>query len=66
MEFLLLKEDHLRSAFRSPLDNFKLGAYPGQARRNAQARIVVVQEIFGVNHHIHAVLTISPARAMPQ
>jgi carboxymethylenebutenolidase len=36
-------------------DNFKLGAYRADPAGAARGGIVVVQEIFGVNHHIRAV-----------
>ena len=36
-------------------DNFKLGAYRADPSGPAKGGIVVVQEIFGVNHHIRAV-----------
>ena len=36
-------------------DNFKLGGYRADPAGKAQAAIVVIQEIFGVNHHIRAV-----------
>jgi carboxymethylenebutenolidase len=36
-------------------DNFKLGAYRAEPNGTAKGGIVVVQEIFGVNHHIRAV-----------
>jgi carboxymethylenebutenolidase len=36
-------------------DNFKLGAYRADPAGPAKGGIVVIQEIFGVNHHIRAV-----------
>ena len=36
-------------------DSFKLGAYRADPAGNAKGGIVVIQEIFGVNHHIRAV-----------
>ncbi|MDE1972425.1 MAG: dienelactone hydrolase family protein [Hyphomicrobiales bacterium] len=36
-------------------DNFKLGAYQAEPSGTAKGGIVVIQEIFGVNHHIRAV-----------
>jgi carboxymethylenebutenolidase len=36
-------------------DGFRLGAYRADPRAAARAGIVVVQEIFGVNHHIRSV-----------
>jgi len=36
-------------------DSFKLGAYRADPSGPAKAGIVVIQEIFGVNHHIRAV-----------
>ena len=36
-------------------DNFKLGGYRADPAGKAEAAIVVIQEIFGVNHHIRAV-----------
>ncbi len=36
-------------------DNFKLGAYRAEPSGAAKGGIVVIQEIFGVNHHIRAV-----------
>jgi carboxymethylenebutenolidase len=36
-------------------DGFKLGAYVAKPQSKAKGAIVVVQEIFGVNHHIRAV-----------
>jgi carboxymethylenebutenolidase len=36
-------------------DSFKLGAYRADPSRAAKGGIVVIQEIFGVNHHIRAV-----------
>ena len=36
-------------------DNFKLGAYRADPAGAAKGGIVVIQEIFGVNHHIRAV-----------
>ena len=36
-------------------DNFKLGAYRADPAGTAKGGIVVIQEIFGVNHHIRAV-----------
>jgi carboxymethylenebutenolidase len=36
-------------------DNFKLGAYQADPSGTPKGGIVVIQEIFGVNHHIRAV-----------
>ena len=36
-------------------DNFKLGAYRADPAGKAKGGIVLIQEIFGVNHHIRAV-----------
>ena len=36
-------------------DNFKLGAYQAEPSGTAKGGVVVIQEIFGVNHHIRAV-----------
>src|SRR3954466_7514817 len=36
-------------------DGFKLGAYRAEPAGAPKAAIVVIQEIFGVNHHIRAV-----------
>jgi len=36
-------------------DNFKLGAYRAEPKTTPKGAVVVVQEIFGVNHHIRAV-----------
>ena len=36
-------------------DSFKLGAYRADPAGAAKGGIVVIQEIFGVNHHIRAV-----------
>ena len=36
-------------------DNFKLGAYRAEPSGTPKGGIVVVQEIFGVNHHVRAV-----------
>jgi carboxymethylenebutenolidase len=36
-------------------DNFKLGAYRADPAGTPKGAIVVIQEIFGVNHHIRAV-----------
>src|SRR3954468_9621328 len=36
-------------------DNFKLGGYRADPSGKPAAAIVVIQEIFGVNHHIRAV-----------
>ena len=36
-------------------DNFKLGAYRADPAGTAKGGIVLIQEIFGVNHHIRAV-----------
>ena len=36
-------------------DNFQLGAYRADTAGTAKAAVVVIQEIFGVNHHIRAV-----------
>ncbi|HUZ31641.1 MAG TPA: dienelactone hydrolase family protein [Xanthobacteraceae bacterium] len=36
-------------------DNFTLGAYQAEPSGTAKGGIVVIQEIFGVNHHVRAV-----------
>lgn len=36
-------------------DHFQFGAYRADPRRSARGAIVVMQEIFGVNHHIRSV-----------
>src|SRR3954451_495835 len=36
-------------------DNFKLGGYRADPAAPPKAAVVVIQEIFGVNHHIRAV-----------
>src|SRR6202051_3034042 len=36
-------------------DNFQLGAYRADPNAAAKGAVVVIQEIFGVNHHIRAV-----------
>ena len=36
-------------------DSFKLGAYRADPSGASKGGIVVIQEIFGVNHHIRAV-----------
>jgi carboxymethylenebutenolidase len=36
-------------------DGFKLGAYVAQPKGEAKGGVVVIQEIFGVNHHIRSV-----------
>jgi hypothetical protein len=36
-------------------DSFKLGAYRADPSGKAKGGVVVIQEIFGVNHHIRAV-----------
>ena len=36
-------------------DNFEFGAYRAEPKSAATAAVVVIQEIFGVNHHIRAV-----------
>ena len=36
-------------------DNFKLGAYRADPAGAKKGGMVVIQEIFGVNHHIRAV-----------
>ncbi|NVN85658.1 MAG: dienelactone hydrolase family protein [Rhodopseudomonas sp.] len=36
-------------------DNFKLGAYRADPAGAGSAAVVVIQEIFGVNHHIRAI-----------
>ena len=36
-------------------DGFKLGAYRADPAGKPKAAIVVIQEIFGVNHHIRSV-----------
>src|SRR4026209_1550788 len=36
-------------------DGFKLGAYRADPKGTPKGAIVVIQEIFGVNHHIRAV-----------
>src|SRR6202171_4946892 len=37
------------------LDNFHLGGYRADPQTAPKAAVVVIQEIFGVNHHIRAV-----------
>jgi carboxymethylenebutenolidase len=37
-------------------DGFKLGAYVAKPKDDAQGGVVVIQEIFGVNHHVRAVV----------
>src|SRR4051794_4142553 len=37
-------------------DGFKLGAYRAGPAGKAKAGVVVIQEIFGVNHHIRSVV----------
>ena len=37
-------------------DGFKLGAYVAKPKGDAQGGVVVIQEIFGVNHHVRAVV----------
>jgi carboxymethylenebutenolidase len=36
-------------------DNFQLGGYRADPATAPKAAVVVIQEIFGVNHHIRAV-----------
>jgi carboxymethylenebutenolidase len=36
-------------------DNFQLGGYRAESKTAPKAAVVVIQEIFGVNHHIRAV-----------
>ena len=36
-------------------DNFQFGAYRAEPKSSAKAAVVVIQEIFGVNHHIRSV-----------
>jgi carboxymethylenebutenolidase len=36
-------------------DNFHLGAYRADPAGTAKGAVVVIQEIFGVNHHIRSV-----------
>ena len=36
-------------------DGFKLGAYRAEPKGTPKGAVVVIQEIFGVNHHIRAV-----------
>ena len=36
-------------------DGFKLGAYRAEPQGKAKGGVVVIQEIFGVNHHVRAV-----------
>ncbi|WP_375413613.1 dienelactone hydrolase family protein [uncultured Bradyrhizobium sp.] len=36
-------------------DNFRFGGYRADPAASAEAAVVVIQEIFGVNHHIRAV-----------
>jgi carboxymethylenebutenolidase len=36
-------------------DNFQFGGYRAEPKTSAKAAVVVIQEIFGVNHHIRAV-----------
>src|SRR5579859_2823214 len=36
-------------------DHFQLGGYRADPPRKASAAVVVIQEIFGVNHHIRSV-----------
>src|SRR5258708_13493600 len=36
-------------------DNFQLGGYRAEPKAAPKAAVVVIQEIFGVNHHIRAV-----------
>ena len=36
-------------------DNFQLGGYRADPTGTPKAAVVVIQEIFGVNHHIRAV-----------
>src|SRR5690242_21464843 len=36
-------------------DGHKLGAYVAEAEGEARGAVVVIQEIFGVNHHIRSV-----------
>src|ERR1700687_5019858 len=49
-EVLLGKQFSLTSA-----DKFQLGAYRADPSGPAKGGVVVIQEIFGVNHHIRAV-----------
>jgi carboxymethylenebutenolidase len=48
--FVLGKQFSLTSA-----DRFQLGAYRADPTGPAKGGVVVIQEIFGVNHHIRAV-----------
>jgi carboxymethylenebutenolidase len=49
-------EDRLGKQFTlTSADQFKLGAYRADPAGAAKGGIVVIQEIFGVNHHIRAV-----------
>jgi carboxymethylenebutenolidase len=50
MEVILGKHVSLTST-----DKFQLGAYRAQPSGTAKGGVVVIQEIFGVNHHIRAV-----------
>jgi carboxymethylenebutenolidase len=50
MEVILGKHVSLTSA-----DKFQLGAYRAEPSGTAKGGVVVIQEIFGVNHHIRAV-----------
>src|SRR4029079_14010376 len=50
MEVILGKHVSLTSA-----DKFQLGAYRAQPSGASKGSVVVIQEIFGVNHHIRAV-----------
>jgi carboxymethylenebutenolidase len=51
-----LKEDLLGKHFSlTAADSFKLGAYRADPSGAAKGGVVVIQEIFGVNHHIRAV-----------
>jgi carboxymethylenebutenolidase len=50
MEVMLGKHVSLTSA-----DEFQLGAYRTEPSGTAKGEVVVIQEIFGVNHHIRAV-----------
>src|SRR4029079_16343910 len=50
MEVILGKHVSLTSA-----DKFQLGAYRAQPLGASKGGVVVIQEIFGVNHHIRAV-----------
>jgi carboxymethylenebutenolidase len=50
MEVILGKHVSLTSA-----DKFQLGAYRAQPSGASKGGVVVIQEIFGVNHHIRAV-----------